>query len=130
MPTSLLSKWDMFSPENPRCFCESDLEVFLCCVALSRKKRKPIQPHEALKSLNLLFVSKTIKAFITGELFSFTVSLKPEWVNTLSSPKVHTEIKISQKFSMPDTKLTQFILKLGLSYLQQRPRLLKAFSSL
>jgi len=36
----------------------------------------------------------------------------------------------SQKFAMPDTKQLHFPLKLDLSYLQQRPVLLKAFSSL
>lgn len=40
IPTFLLSKWDMFSPENLKCFCGSDLEEFLCCVALSGKKQK------------------------------------------------------------------------------------------
>lgn len=43
IPTSLLSKWDMFSPENLKYFCVSDLEEFLCCAALSGKKRKPNQ---------------------------------------------------------------------------------------
>lgn len=42
MPTSLLSKWDMFSPENLKYFCGSDLEEFLCCAALSGKKTKSI----------------------------------------------------------------------------------------
>lgn len=36
----------------------------------------------------------------------------------------------SQKFAMPDTKQLHFTLKLGPSYLQQRPGLLKTFSSL
>lgn len=36
----------------------------------------------------------------------------------------------SQKFVRADTNQLHFTLKLGLSYLQQRPRLLKAFSSL
>jgi len=43
IPTSFLSKWDMFSPENLKYFCGSDLEEFLCCVALSGKKRKSNQ---------------------------------------------------------------------------------------
>lgn len=42
MPTSLLSKWDMFSPENLKYFCGSDLEEFLCCAALSGKKTKSV----------------------------------------------------------------------------------------
>ena len=43
IPTSLLSKWCTFSPENLKYFCGSDLEEFLCCAALSGKKRKPNQ---------------------------------------------------------------------------------------
>lgn len=54
IPTSLLSKWDKFSPENLKYFCGSDLEEFLCYVAVSGKKRKPNQSQQTLQPLKLL----------------------------------------------------------------------------
>lgn len=68
----------MFSPENLKYFCGSDLEEFLCCVALSGKKQIPNQSQQSLECLKLLSVNqeKGKSSFGSEKMLRFTVTLK------------------------------------------------------